>query len=357
MGDTAPGRTDAGSADKAARSDRAAGLAGQDRRQGALWTLVENRFGHWRAGWRLAVYGVLTTILGLALAWPLGLVLPNGDGGLTSWSTVVAMGAPLLGLLLAGLATLRWIDRRPASMLGLGLEPGWRRELGLGLVAGVGLASLEAALLGLTGVVGYRVSGDPGGGLAALPRVALLFVLAGAVEELLFRGYPLQVLAEGTRRWLAALLLCALFAVGHLANPDQTPLATANIFLLGLLLAVLYFQTRRLWLPVALHASWNFAQSWVWGFDVSGITIEETLLVAVPRGARWLSGGGFGLEGSAVTTAVVVGVLAWLLPCRPLQPAKRVAERWAACPEGFGVPPRTWPGEPPPTGRDAGRRS
>ena len=48
----------------------------------------------------------------------------------------------------------------------------------------------------------------------------LLFVLAAAAEEMLFRGYPLQTLTRANLAWLGVLLTSVPFAVAHLWNPN-----------------------------------------------------------------------------------------------------------------------------------------
>ncbi len=163
--------------------------------------------------------------------------------------------------------------------------------------------------------------------------------MAAASEELVFRGYPLQALAEGSRRWIAGALFCIVFTLAHGGNPDVTTIGIFNIFLAAVVLTVVYFQTRRLWLPIAFHLSWNLCQSWLWGFDVSGIKITDQLFVMTPTGAEVLTGGEFGLEGSVLSTVVFVALIAWMLLRPVLQPAADVATMWAPYPAGFGVKP------------------
>ncbi len=172
-----------------------------------------------------------------------------------------------------------------------------------------------------------------------MPLFLVLFTLAAAVEEFIFRGYPLQALAEGSRRWIAGILLCLPFTLGHANNPDVTMVGIANIFLASVLLVILYFQTRRLWLPISFHLSWNLAQSWLWGFDVSGIKIDNQLFVVTPTGADLMTGGEFGLEGSILSTVLFVAVVVWFLLKPILHPTAEVAALWARYPVGFGIPP------------------
>jgi membrane protease YdiL (CAAX protease family) len=262
--------------------------------------IFRNRFGHWRAGWRMLVYIIVAYIAGKAL--------------------------------------------------GLGFSRGWPRELAVGVAGGLIATGLLVLILIATGSVSLSLSPDLSTSLGALPFFLVLFTLAAAVEELLFRGYFLQSLAEGSRRWIATLLLCIPFTWGHADNPDVTIIGITNIFLAGVILVILYFQTRRLWLPIGFHVSWNLAQSWLWGFDVSGIKIQDQLFVMNPTGAEYLTGGEFGLEGSALSTVLFVVLVAWLLWKKVLTPTDEVAAMWAAYPVGFGMAPAILPErDAPPT--------
>ena len=305
-----------------------------------LKRVFRNRFGHWRAGWRILVYFVAAIAVGKVFSTPLKVLVPDHMGAdFTSWLHMLVWVVGSLALILAGLGLLKWFDRRPMSLLGLGFGPGWLRELLIGLVAGLAMTSGVVLVLIVTRSVSLEFSPNLGASLAAMPRYLALFTLAGAVEELMFRGYPLQALAEGSRRWIAVVLLCLPFTIGHFDNPDMTIVGALNVFLLGILLAVIYFKTRRLWMPIGLHLSWNLAQSWLWGFDVSGIKIDNQLFVINPTGAEVLTGGEFGLEGSVMTSLLSLVVLGWILFGRTLKPTVETAAMWARYPSGFGIAP------------------
>jgi hypothetical protein len=99
----------------------------------------------------------------------------------------------------------------------------------------------------------------------------------------------------------------------HLNNPHAVPGFTfVNTALAGVWLAVAYLQTRSLWLPLALHWSWNWAQASLLGFPVSGIEriAPAPLLQAINAGPDWLTGGAYGIEGGAAcTVALLVSTL------------------------------------------------
>jgi membrane protease YdiL (CAAX protease family) len=309
--------------------------------------IFRNRFNHWRAGWRMLVYLIAAFIIGKAFSTPLKMLIPGvPDSDFVSWTHTLIWVVGTLALLLAGLLVLRFFDRRPPALLGLGFGRGWLRELAVGLAGGLLATGLLVLILAATGSVSLSLSPDLSTSFGALPLFLVLFTLAAAVEELLFRGYFLQSLAEGSRRWIAGLLFCIVFTWGHADNPDVTIIGITNIFLVGVILVILYFQTRRLWLPIGFHVSWNLAQSWVWGFDVSGIKIQDQLFVMNPTGAEYLTGGEFGLEGSVLSVVLFIGLVVWLLWKKVLTPTDEVAAMWADYPEGFGIPPAHPPAGP-----------
>jgi membrane protease YdiL (CAAX protease family) len=321
--------------------------------------IFRNRFNHWRAGWRMLVYIIAAFIIGKAFSTPLKMLVPGvPESDFVSWTHTLIWLIGTLALLIGGLLVLRFLDRRPPALLGFGFSRGWLRELALGLAGGPLVTGLLVLILVATGSVSLALTPNLSTSLGALPLFLVLFTLAAAVEELVFRGYLLQSLAEGSRRWIAGLLFCIVFTWGHADNPDVTIIGITNIFLAGVILVILYFQTRRLWLPIGFHFSWNLAQSWLWGFDVSGIKIEDQLFVMNPTGAEHLTGGEFGLEGSVLSTVLFIVLVAWFLTKKVLTPTEEVAAMWADYPAGFGMAPAV-PPEPaaPPTIQTPGSES
>jgi membrane protease YdiL (CAAX protease family) len=308
---------------------------------GVARRVFRNRFGHWRAGWRLLLYVLAVFVVGKSITTVLKLFMGNpSEAPFASWAHSVLWVVTNIALLGGALILLRWFDRRPGGMLGLGFSSGWLRELAVGLAAGIGSTGLLVAILVVTRSVSLGLSPQLAESMSSLPRFLFIFSMAAAVEELVFRGYPLQALAEGSRRFIAGALLCAVFTMGHGDNPDVTIVGITNIFLASVVLTVLYFQTRRLWLPIALHLSWNFTQSWLWGFDVSGIKIEDQLFVVTPVGSDLITGGEFGLEGSILSTILFVAIVVWFLAKPILRPTAEVTALWARYPAGFGLEPK-----------------
>jgi membrane protease YdiL (CAAX protease family) len=307
---------------------------------GVVAKIFRNRFGHWRAGWRLATYAIVVFVVGKSMTTVLKLFFTSpSEAPFASWHHSMLWVVTNIALIVGAFIVLRWIDRRPLALLGLDFGAGCIRETAAGLAAGVGSTGLLVGALVISGSVSLAIAPDLGQSMSVMPRFLFIFTMAAAVEELVFRGYPLQVFSEGSRRWSAGSLLCFFFTWGHGGNPDVTVVGIINIFLAAVMLTVLYFQTRRLWLPIALHLSWNFAQSWLWGFDVSGIKIEGQFFVVTQHGSDLVTGGEFGLEGSILSTILFGSIIVWFLARPIIRPTVDVAALWARYPAGFGMDP------------------
>jgi membrane protease YdiL (CAAX protease family) len=216
-----------------------------------------------------------------------------------------ALVACVLGWL-AYRAYVKLIERRRGVEFG---AQGAVRELGSGLVIGTALFSATVGVLAALGF--YTVQGwrDP----AVMIPVLAMSVGAAVIEELLFRGVIFRIIEASLGTWIALAISAALFGLVHLGNPNATWLAAAAISLeAGVMLAAAYVLTRRLWLPIGIHAAWNFTQGGIFSVAVSG-SQTDGLLVATLSGPSWLSGGEFGGEASVVTMLLCTALGAWLL--------------------------------------------
>jgi membrane protease YdiL (CAAX protease family) len=219
-----------------------------------------------------------------------------------SSSTTLAVAAATA----LGTALSVWIMRRffrgPSLLdLGLRLRPGWLPDAVVGLVLG---PSMFLAILLVLLATGWASVGSgtigPGGMLAAF----MTYVLVAFSEEVFARGWIFQVLERGRGTRAAAIGSALIFSVLHAFNPGFGLTALVGLFLAGLLFAQAYIVTRQLWLPIALHLSWNFSEGPLFGFPVSGLP-GEGLLRVTPTGPEVVTGGPFGPEAGLV---VIVGI-------------------------------------------------
>ncbi len=138
----------------------------------------------------------------------------------------------------------------------------------------------------------------------------VFFIVVGWQEELSSRGYQLQNLADGINLFWGVILSSAIFASLHLFNPSASLMAVIGLFLSGLFLAYGYLATRRLWLSIGLHIGWNFFESSVFGFQVSGYSGWPRLIHQTVNGNSFITGGDFGPEaGLVLLPGLLLGAL------------------------------------------------
>jgi membrane protease YdiL (CAAX protease family) len=180
------------------------------------------------------------------------------------------------------------------------------REISIGAGCAVVLiGSADLLIMLLTPLRHVRGPGFP------FTETLTTYVPAVLHEELVFRGYPYQLLRRFNRTFAIAGS-SLLFAALHLGNDDVTALALLNILLGGIILALAYERYRRLWMPIGLHFAWNIMSGPILGYDVSGFTSQRSVLRAIVVGPPMLTGGAFGVEGSVLLTCVELAAIALL---------------------------------------------
>jgi CAAX protease family protein len=226
------------------------------------------------------------------------------------WQTV---SIPLCaGTLLLAWFFCRKLDRRKFSELGFQVNSQAGIHGLIGLLAGGAIMLFVAAAVALSGEGIWRFSFSP-----SLP--GLLFSLlalvglscAALTEEVLCRGY-IQINLKDRYGFIPAVLIGSLiFAVLHSGNNGLSMLGLVNLFLAGLMLALLREKCGNLWAPWALHFSWNFVMGPVLGVPVSGLNMPSLFTyipgVSLPGGeasSSLLSGSDFGFEGGLAVTVV-----------------------------------------------------
>ena len=108
--------------------------------------------------------------------------------------------------------------------------------------------------------------------------VTLLFLpLQTSAEEFVFRGYLLQGIGLGTRRyWVAILITSVLFGGMHLANPEISEFGYAfviNYIEIGLLLAIVTAMDEGLEIALGVHAANNIYSATVVTFPSSALPL------------------------------------------------------------------------------------
>jgi membrane protease YdiL (CAAX protease family) len=261
----------------------------------------------WTITWQITLFLVLWAIL----LTPTMLVLggeAGRDGAPLSPRTRLAL--ELLGvvsvMLAAGLM-VRLIDRRPLASLGFTRDP-FVRDSVIGL--GLGAAMIAAAVV-ILWMAGWVTAGSLDTFTwSALGVLVAALLFNSITQEVLVRGYILQTIAAQFGPVAAVLASSIIFVVLHAgAIAEGGTLPAINLFGAGLLLALAYTTTGNLWLPIALHFSWNFLQGPVLGVAVSGQALDGGWQLLHLDGPALFTGGRFGLEGGLVATLVTASAI------------------------------------------------
>ena len=204
-----------------------------------------------------------------------------------------------------------------------------------GIVGGTIIFSIAVAVAAAMGI--YRIVGV-GNLNGLLPALIASAIFPAVSEEMLFRGILFRWLEEFGGSWLAIFLTSALFGAAHLLNPHASVIAAVGIaFEAGVMLGAAYMLTRSLWLPMGLHAAWNFTQGEIYDIPVSGTNVDG-MLEGTLSGPPLLTGNGFGLEASPIAMVVATMFGLWLLNraarggliVQPMWVRRRLAEPVAA---------------------------
>lgn len=147
------------------------------------------------------------------------------------------------------LATIGWRPQRTVHWI----------QLLSGII--IGMLMLIGTTLFIKWQTGFRWESTP------LPWstivVLLVTVLASAYsQELIFRGYPFQLLLKKYGVWPAQIIMAVFFGLMHMGYMPFSE-AMATMFTTGigaLLFGLAYIKTNNLALPTGIHFGWNFLQ-------------------------------------------------------------------------------------------------
>ena len=286
-----------------------------------------------RAGWAIllavCIFFALRFLIELEIFWlvrrlPAGLQ-PVPEGSIHPSSFLLLEAGILLAVLLTTACMARLEHRFTADYGLAGFDRA--RQFVIGLVCGFAFLSLLVGILIATHHLTLTQSHMT---LARSLRYAaawgLAFFLVAMAEESMLRGYLLYTLARGIRFWPAAIVLAVLFGALHKGNPGESPFGLVAAAMIGLVFSLSLWRLGHLWWAIGFHMSWDWAESYFYGTADSGGVSVGRLMEAHAHGAKLLSGGATGPEGSAWCGLVIllVAILIWTTqPNRGIQLLKK----------------------------------
>jgi membrane protease YdiL (CAAX protease family) len=245
---------------------------------------------------RIAIYIVLSTGIAFAVQW---ILAGFADGSLYSpRNLVISEISPFVGAFAAA-AAMAQVEGRRFGDYGLPLRGAFGKLFWQG--AAFGLAEISAVVGAISIAGSYHFGSLAIHGADIVRWTAfwgMFFLLVGLYEEFAFRGYVQFTLAQAVRFWPAAILLSVAFGVVHRSNPGESKLGLAGVVLTGLFWCFTLRRTGNLWFAVGMHASFDFAETFLYSVPDSGVVFPGHLSNATLAGATWLTGGSAGPEAS-----------------------------------------------------------
>ena len=180
----------------------------------------------------------------------------------------------------------------------------------LGCVLALVLLAVVMAVCCLTGSVSW-VGIQQLTSTKDLVIILFAFVIQSGTEELMARAFLMNTLRKRTSVLAAVLVSATMFAIPHLPSMLDMGgvyviVGIVNLYLVSVVFSALVLRRNNIWAAWGLHTAWNFVLYGVLGLPLSGGAESEAgIFQFVTNGESILNGGGYGVEASIITTAVL----------------------------------------------------
>lgn len=208
------------------------------------------------------------------------------------------------------------IEKRSFSSIGFN-KNNWLKKYSLGFLIGLAMMSIIVLILFPFGYITVEKNPIQPVGISAIASVLVIlfgWIIQGATEEIVTRGWLLNVLSTKYNIGVGLLISSTLFGLMHLTNPNVNYIAVINIILVGLFYGLYVIKTNDLWAVCGMHSAWNFAQGNIFGFKVSGLDVSVGSLIDLNLvGSDFVTGGIFGPEAGITVTFILLASIGILL--------------------------------------------
>lgn len=208
------------------------------------------------------------------------------------------------------------IEKRSLSSIGFN-KNNWLKKYSLGFLIGLAMMSIIVLILLPFGYITVDKNPIQPVGVSAIASVLVIlfgWIIQGATEEIVTRGWLLNILSTKYNIGVGLLISSTLFGLMHLTNPNVNYIAVINIILVGLFYGLYVIKTNDLWAVCGMHSAWNFAQGNIFGFKVSGLDVSVGSLIDLNLvGSDFVTGGIFGPEAGITATFILLASIGILL--------------------------------------------
>ena len=187
----------------------------------------------------------------------------------------------------------------------------------LAIKSGLGLAIFSVVgivvILLISNNISLTLSKDLKIGIIII--LIILVLIQSFLEEVVFRGYLMTRLAAKKGKWIAIILSSLFYIVFRMSNPTTSKLDLINIFLISIVMSLLYWYFDNILVIAIFHAFWNCISGVIFGFNISGIRVSDSIFtVEAISDKQILTGGSYGIEGSIIATVffAILGLIVYM---------------------------------------------
>jgi membrane protease YdiL (CAAX protease family) len=173
--------------------------------------------------------------------------------------------------------------RRLSSLIGPSQSIDWKK-FGKSFGVFFGLVAFSAVIEYALNPTDFRVSFNPGRFFSFAPVVLVLTPIQTTTEELLFRGYLLQMIGLITRNRLILIVISGiLFMLPHLGNPElKSGFLPVSLyyFTCGCFLTFITLKSNGLEMAMGIHAAMNLFAALIINYSNSALKTDSIFLCA-----------------------------------------------------------------------------
>lgn len=246
----------------------------------------------------LFIFSYIAMVLILALVT---LVLTEGVPEGSDMYVLLSLGAFIVPIILV-LFVVTKVEKRSLRSMGF-----TRENIGSSLCKGLIIGSGMFILVVVIGMIlgQYSFDGLDFSSLYLAIPYFIVFLIQCFSEEIYSRGWIIPLISKNYSVFGAIVVSTIFFVAGHSGNNGFNIVAVINIILFSVFLAILFLKNDNIWICGSLHFSWNFIQSFVLGFNVSGINTSSFVHFSQTTN-NIINGGVFGPEAGLISTFVIL---------------------------------------------------
>ena len=215
--------------------------------------------------------------------------------------TLLCLGAFIVAAILT-LFFVTKIEKRSLRSMGFSRD-NILSQLVKGLVLGFGMFVIVVIIGMLIGE--YSFEGFDLSSLSLAIPYIVAFIIQPFTEEIYTRGWIIPLFSKNYSVYLGVLVSVLFFVTGHIGNNGINVIGIINIIIMGVLLAVLFLKCDNIWICGAVHSAWNFTQSYLLGFNVSGFN-TSALMHFTQKSPNIINGGAYGPEAGIIATVITL---------------------------------------------------